>query len=159
MSFNFFTVRKFAWYIIKKYNLKIPIDLDFLLKELDIDIEWAFLPQNIDGAALPGKFSRGLIVLNTGRIKTRERFTIAHEIGHILWHYPKVDIEKTLFLDLGDDNSKNEREANVFATELLMPRKEVIKAFYHTQNISELAEFFQVSKQAMSIRLEELKLA
>ena len=158
MSADFFAVRKFAWDIIKKYDLKIPIDLDYLLQELGIDVEYAVLPQRVDGASLPVKLARGLIVLNVGRSKTRERFTIAHELGHILRHYPAIKEKGCLFLESNRSTLNYEREANVFATELLMPRRDVINAFHYSQSVSELADIFQVSRQAMSIRLEELKL-
>ncbi len=162
MNVDFYAVRQLAWSIIKKYNLEIPIDLDYLLKELDVDLERTQLPERVDGASLPVKFAKGLIVVNEGRGFTRERFTIAHELGHILRHFPRMEQEGGLFFS----DKKNpvlaslyEREADVFATELLMPRQEVINAFRkYSENIQELANMFLVSKQAMKIRLEELKL-
>ena len=160
MEVDFLAVRQFACAVIKKYNLKIPIDLNYLLKKLNIDLERAHLPSRVDGMALSVKFARGLVVVNADRLKTRERFTIAHEIGHILRHYPRIKQKGGLFLE--EKNSMFisicEREANIFATELLMPRAEVIAFHQRTKSIQELAGMFQVSKQAMSIRLEELKL-
>ena len=162
MKVDFFAVRQLAWKILKEYSLKVPIDLNYLLKKLNIDFERAHLPSRVDGMALPVKFARGLIIVNDGRLKTRERFTIAHEIGHILRHYPRMKQRSWMFF-LDEKNPTSlplyEREANIFATELLMPRQEVIQAFHnYTQNAEELANMFQVSKQAMKIRLEEIKL-
>ncbi len=162
MNVDFYVVRQLAWSIIKKYNLEIPIDLDYLLKELNVDLERTHLPARVDGASLPVKLARGLIVVNEGRSLVRERFTIAHELGHILRHFPRMEQEGGLFF-LEKKNSVSaslyEREADVFAAELLMPRQEAINAFHsYTKNIQELADMFLVSKQAMKIRLEELKL-
>jgi len=113
----------------------------------------------VDGVALAVKGARGLIVVNPNRLETRIRFTIAHEIGHILKHYPVLEREGKIFLFSGKDSTAFEREANVFATELLMPRQKVINAFHgYSDEVQCLAELFQVSKQAMRIRLEELKL-
>ncbi|AEA33661.1 ImmA/IrrE family metallo-endopeptidase [Hippea maritima] len=156
---SFIYARKLAWKIIKDYNLKIPIDLDYLLEKLNIDIEYAHLPEKVDGIALAVKETRGLIVVNRNRPDVRKRFTIAHEIGHILRHHPRLEREGEIFLFTEENSNIYEREADVFAAELLMPRQKVISAFHgYSDDIQVLADLFQVSKRAMRIRLEELKL-
>ena len=164
MHVNSMGIRKLAREIFKKYDLTIPVDLSYLLKKLNIDIERCPLSKHIDGMALPVKkwHVNGLIIINSNMIKTRERFTIAHEIGHILKHPLELGNYYLYEPQNGFNNlSVYEREANIFATELLMPKTAVANAFYqqHIQNVEELAFLFMVSKQAMSIRLEELKLA
>lgn len=90
----------------------------------------------------------------------RQRFTIAHELGHIaLGHLAGKEGELV-------DNAKRlrsatwdieERAANGFAAELLMPGqwvKEAVSA--GIRSIPELATLFGVSNQAISIRLENL---
>jgi len=93
--------------------------------------------------------------------RVRQRFTIAHELGHVaLGHLDGRDGE------LIDDAkrirsvmwNKEEREANAFAMELLMPIwgvREAIAAGIRT--IDELSILFDVSQQAMSIRIERLR--
>lgn len=101
----------------------------------------------------------------------RRRFTIAHEIGHLILHVP---VSNELFYDRpGDireiDESpggeelpelrRREREANVFARELLMPEPLLSEQARATGfNLPALAERFEVSVPAMRLRLRLLKL-
>ena len=85
-----------------------------------------------------------LIELNPSFAETAKRFSIAHELGHrILAHS-----------GCGTDPGQ-EREANIFAAELLMPLGLVKAALKRTRRLSELARAFQVSKDAMRIKLDE----
>ncbi|TON12801.1 hypothetical protein CGH64_22770 [Vibrio parahaemolyticus] len=52
----------------------------------------------------------------------------------------------------------HEREANSFAASMLMPRDTLKNYHTITQDLSELASKFQVSKAAMQYRLEDLGL-
>jgi len=65
-----------------------------------------------------------LVVLNSRKSEQRQRFTLAHELGHVLipWHIG--DIFDTTARDEYDEQSdywRTEAEANRFASELLMP--------------------------------------
>lgn len=62
---------------------------------------------------------------------------------------------------LDESNGLIERQADALATALLMPLPQIKKGFYrlragkaNEQLIAEMAQIFQVSKQAMRIRLE-----
>lgn len=101
----------------------------------------------------------------------RRRFTIAHEIGHLVLHVPVV---KEAFYDrpadireIEDDPPgeelpelrRREREANVFARELLMPERLVNEQAHATGfNLPALADRFEVTVPAMRLRLRLLKL-
>lgn len=101
----------------------------------------------------------------------RRRFTIAHEIGHLVLHIPVV---KEVFYDrpadireIEEDPAgeelpelrRREREANVFARELLMPETLVSEQAHATGfNLPALANRFEVSVPAMRLRLRLLKL-
>lgn len=80
----------------------------------------------------------------------RKRFSIAHEIGHaVLGHKPLV------LSAVGSQLHGDEREADEFAAELLMPRAMLAREWFHFTP-SELATRYGVSLQAMEIRLAEL---
>ena len=91
---------------------------------------------------------------------TRQRFTIAHELGHLMLDH--VSVGKML-----RDPSKNytlgnfdpkERDANYFASALLMPDDAVL-AYVNGMtrpDISSLAQAFDVSPAAMGIKLKLL---
>jgi Zn-dependent peptidase ImmA (M78 family) len=101
----------------------------------------------------------------------RRRFTIAHEIGHLILHVPTsegVFYERPTDIREIDEGSpgeelpelrKREREANVFARELLMPEPLVNEQAHATGfNLPALANRFEVSVPAMRLRLRLLKL-
>ncbi len=93
-----------------------------------------------------------LILIDGERSSYRQRYTLAHEIGHIvLGHIHK----KYIIWDSIIQDITHEREANIFAAELLMPEKEVIEKA-KTLSLEELSAYFRVSKSSMQIRLKEL---
>ena len=114
------------------------------------------------------KFS---ILINKSKAKTRQHFTIAHELGHYFLHSDIIKAEEIIidgdnFLDGNQilyrlDNAKRneiETEANNFAASLIMPEELVKKAWKTIESVEECAKIFQVSILAMSIRLDRLGL-
>jgi Zn-dependent peptidase ImmA (M78 family) len=88
-----------------------------------------------------------LVELSPTYAETAKRFSIAHELGHrVLAHS-----------GCGTDPDQ-EREANVFAAELLMPLVLVKAALKRTTRLGGLAKLFVVSKEAMRIKLDEQRL-
>jgi len=102
-----------------------------------------------------------VIGVNETHPKVMRRFTIAHEIGHFLnghQHYEKTFIDdETKYYD---PHFRQEKEADMFAAELLMPKKwlevDVQKIGLEAKG---LAKKYQVSEQAMWIRLTSTGLA
>jgi Zn-dependent peptidase ImmA (M78 family) len=112
-----------------------------------------------------------VIGVNDSHSPTRQRFTIAHELGHFRLH------PDTLYLDgfvRRDDQSslavsRHEIEANAFAAELLMPREQVLEELNASLQrqpdadpgklVRRLARMFDVSEQAMEFRLLNLGVA
>ncbi|MGV0849466.1 ImmA/IrrE family metallo-endopeptidase [Mycolicibacterium phlei] len=89
----------------------------------------------------------------------RDRFTIAHELGHYFLHYlyPKVEGEKR-FGRGGRDRA--ETEANVFASALLMPTEKFTTAYkIHDGDTWALAAQFDVSPRAADVRAQVLNLS
>lgn len=101
----------------------------------------------------------------------RRRFTIAHEVGHMLLHVPVAhelfcdrpadiqEIDDSLPASKPPELRRREREANLFACELLMPESLVDEQARATGfNLPALADRFEVSVPAMRLRLRLLKL-
>lgn len=100
---------------------------------------------------------RWVIVLNGTNTKGRQRFSLAHEFKHVIDH-PFV---KLLYPPVGNVSERDRREAvcDYFAACLLMPRVEVKKRWTGgEQDVGLLARRFEVSRQAMSVRLRQLGL-
>jgi hypothetical protein len=86
----------------------------------------------------------------------RQRFTIAHELGHWICHAQGVDAAPTFCRsqDVSQDTDRVlEREANVFGAELLMPEAAVREAWAAFPDASTLASRFAVSSLAAQWRL------
>ncbi len=115
---------------------------------------------------------RGTIIVDAGLLHPqrtgRFRFTLAHELAHWLMHqeiYTGTGKSAALLsqpVKSSEANSSIERQADRLASFLLMPAGQVKMAFYHNRGkvgmVSILATLFGVSRQAMDIRLRELRL-
>ncbi len=137
-----------------------PIDLDKVAASLGFVIERFPFPDKLKGRVI---IDDGLKVIgvNENHPKTLQRFTIAHELGHYLnghEHFEKTFIkDETRFYD---SYFQQEKEADAFAAELLMPKSILEKDLAeHGLDIEKLKEKYQVSEQALWIRLTTLRLA
>lgn len=98
--------------------------------------------------------------------KERQRFTIAHEIGHLLLHEgEEVHVDKVNFRSSLSSTAEDveEIEANAFAASLLMPREFLIRDLegktldiLDEQLVDDLAKRYCVSPQAMTYRLSNI---
>lgn len=95
-------------------------------------------------------------VYNSAEAHTRQRFTQAHELGHVLLGHVYEGSSPRRDARFDGSTDYKERDANNFSAELLMPEKYVRHQASRITNIAELAEFFGVSPWAMKIRLERL---
>jgi Zn-dependent peptidase ImmA (M78 family) len=114
---------------------------------------------------------QALIGVNMLHAKPRQRFTIAHELGHLeLGHLGgtgehAIRIDRDFKVMLRDKKSSPaEIEANAFAAELLMPtsmlrNERELRLGLDTEDdrlIQLLASRYKVSQQAMTIRLASI---
>jgi Zn-dependent peptidase ImmA (M78 family) len=110
-----------------------------------------------------------VIGVNSTHHPRRQRFTVAHEIGHLRLHKGrKLTVDSGLRVDYRDDAGNptilEERDANAFAAALLMP-EDAVKAqarplveagTTRSALVSSLARTFEVSEEAMGYRLLNL---
>ncbi|WP_418063744.1 ImmA/IrrE family metallo-endopeptidase [Pimelobacter simplex] len=88
----------------------------------------------------------------------RDRFTIAHELGHYFLHYLHPRRETAASFGRGERNTV-ETQANVFASSLLMPAEQFVREWTrHGGNARALATVFDVSPNAVEVRAEVLGL-
>lgn len=86
----------------------------------------------------------------------RDRFTVAHEIGHLKLHYAGEG--SATFYRFG--RNAQETEANLFAAALLMPREAFEREFKQCEgDVSCLAKKFDVSLSTTKIRAQVLGLS
>ncbi len=160
--------------LLECYDLmSVPVNIFKLIEKLDIELTQLDLGEDISGV-LVVKNGKGRIGYSGG-IETRNRFTLAHEVGHYMLHN---DNENELFVDnvkvmyrkqaATRAEKKQEMEANSFGAALLMPEK-LLKEKFHELNddlflcedediIEKLSDTFRVSSIAMTYRLINLRL-
>ena len=142
-----------------------PVDLREIARELGINIwESRSLPDSIAGKLTRNHKNTGTsgfaIVVRRGDSLARKRFTIAHEIGHFLFHSHLladgeiVDRVKAEGEELYRSNlsSSKEQKANKFAADILMPWN--LLAPLINERKSRLEDLFQVSRAVLDIRLD-----
>ncbi len=147
-----------------------PIPVEDLIKWLGISIQSQPLEQNISGV-LVRKDGSAVIGVNSRHHPNRQRFTLAHELGHYLLHpeNPTVFVDDALINFRGEDITLPadtfEMEANAFAGALLMPTKllrEDLAGRYidalDEAAVKRLARRYEVSPQALTIRLMRIGL-
>jgi Zn-dependent peptidase ImmA (M78 family) len=140
------------------------IDVEKVATKLKIKIVLHLFEKNISGVFFK-KDGNLFIGVNETHGEKRNRFTIAHEIGHYLLHssdalhyddQTKLPLAEAYFRAENVDNP-NEREANHFAAELLMPGELIERCIQaNIKSTRELAVRFKVSEQAMTYRLINL---
>jgi Zn-dependent peptidase ImmA (M78 family)/transcriptional regulator with XRE-family HTH domain len=140
---------------------KPPVPVDMLARRCGCRVRGFAFGEGISGLLL-ALDSGPVIGFNEDEPEVRQRFSIAHELGHhLLRHYDHfhIDLERTA----ADGHPpgydwRDERSANEFAAQLLMPAGWVAKFAKRGEDVAELAQRFQVSGQAMGFRLANLGL-
>jgi len=150
----------------------IPVDLLALANRQRIQVHNAkFSDERLSGMVAK-RGENVTILVNQSDAPFRKRFTIAHELGHYFLHLlgngEFVDTQVDLFRDTDSDSTERrieafsglnaEVQANQFAAALLMPEELVRSVFKETKNVESLARLFNVSEEAMAIRLGRLGL-
>lgn len=139
-----------------------PLKLVEITNALGIDVFRSPLPPSVSGLIRKSNTSESgyEIILNKYDIKVRQRFTLAHEIGHYLLHRRDIgDGIQDSALYRSKLSSFKETEANKFAASLLLPDKLLTQFIYNNSNlttqqlVSKVAEEFNVSTSAVEIRL------
>jgi Zn-dependent peptidase ImmA (M78 family) len=153
--------------LINQYRRRAPVDVEGLARALGLEVTYSFLDPKISGALENDKKrDRFRISVNANDPSTRQRFTIAHELGHYMLHrslvgdgidddraYRSTDAGKYKNTRIG---RHEETQANRFAASLLMPQNLIDQARNDGANSPQsLARKLGVSEQAMCIRIGE----
>jgi Zn-dependent peptidase ImmA (M78 family) len=142
----------------------LPVDVEEISRRIGVQVRRHSADNDLSGM-LVVKNGQALIVANADHPEVRQRFTIAHELGHFLMHWKPGS--EAFFRDerSAEGTSPVERQANSFAAALLMPETALRRLVegrkispLDTELIDGLAETFRVSSHAMTIRLQSLRL-
>lgn len=146
-----------------------PVNVESLASNVGVEYEYKSMSDGIFGALTKVEDKEGperfRITVNEDDIPVRQRFTFAHELAHYFLHaqqLPHGVVQEDIFLRAFTDHysPKMEREANRMAAHILMPYTKIKLALekgvpeFREVSLVRLASVFEVSKQAMAIRLE-----
>lgn len=173
------SIEKTTQELLRHYGaLSVSVDLQHVARGMQVAIHEKTLEDEVSGVLIVKGKDRHILV-NSAHHPNRRRFTIAHELGHLVLHdlgkdQVHIDHQMRLYQRVGEASSafynsqgstttpQMEREANMFAAALLMPAPLLQHAalehnLWDEADIGSLAIAFGVSEQAMTIRLQQLK--
>ena len=135
-----------------------PLDVSTLTQKLGIIMRMEAMKGDESGSLKKDKKTgKWIITVNSLHHPNRQRFTIAHELGHYIKHNNVADLfEDNVFFRNGDQNNY-ETEANKFAAEILMPEESFRRYISEvSKQVIDIAEKFGVSSMAVRVRAKQL---
>ncbi len=145
--------------LIAELGISEPADLDVEAIAFDAGVEVHYASLTGCEATLVGFNDRAVATINRSGSRGRERFSIAHEVGH--WKLHRGKSFRCRVDGPGDNIASNrpfEREADTFASHLLMPApifNPAVKAIGRPgfSQLAALANDFESSLTASTLRL------
>ena len=153
--------------------ISFPVNVTEIAYSLGINVWPGQLEDNLSGFAYQ-KAGNRIIGVNSEESNERQRFTIAHELGHMILHKQQpVNYDRAMMLmrdgRSSDGTHTQEIQANKFAAELLMPETEMYKDISSldlpdllsdhpevSHDFQFLCSKYGVSSAAMKVRLSTL---
>lgn len=125
----------------------------FIESKFSIDVAIERLPDGLDGLAIARR-PFGLILISSSIPATRQRYTMVHEVGHLVAGDGHQIIDENVLIG----KSPAEARANSFAASFLMPTAALRTAFAGQPDVSEqliadLLGRYRVSLDALAFRL------
>lgn len=163
-------IREQASQLLRQHGvMTAPVNVEGLATSLGIVIRRTPAEDEVSGFLLNQKPGPAIIGVNSLHHPNRQRFTIAHELGHYALHdFDELHVDQYVMRLRSSASStgehKEEVEANRFAAELLMPESMLqdeilrlgVQDLSDDKAMQQLAKQFQVSVQAMTNRLTSL---
>ncbi|MBP5693778.1 MAG: ImmA/IrrE family metallo-endopeptidase [Bacteroidales bacterium] len=143
-------------------GLTEPICIKSLLMKLGVTAVFRPLSESSYGIGCKSSGNKMFILVNSNTTIGRQNFTIAHELYHFFFDEHPAPHMCSQYC-----NSITERNANRFASSLLMPREGILsmvcKEEVESRKVSlatvlRLENYFEVSRSALLFRLKDIEL-
>lgn len=139
----------------------VPVKISAIARKLGVGLFVRPFPDALSAFLLRGE-GRSVIGVNSNQPLVRQRFSAAHECGHFVLRHADESVFDYAVPATSDGEPpgydwQNERAANTFAAELLMPEDRLRQEAPET-SLPRLATRYKVSQEAMSFRLLNLEL-
>lgn len=165
---NLVNPKELAIDLLKSHNIRSsPVPVDKIAKAMGVQLKFSPLDDELSGMVFI-KDGTPIIGVNSLHHPNRQRFTIAHELGHLVMHRNilenEVHVDKQFKILMRDGVASSgtdtiEIEANKFAAELLLPSfllDELLTREFDIDDegpLEALAKKFKVSKQMLEYRI------
>lgn len=141
-----------------------PINAKTILRRLNVLTMYRPLSENLWGLSLKTPDGKELFMLvNSNSTRGRQHFTIAHELFHLLYEEKPTPH----FCNGTDAKDPSEKNADMFASCLLMPRQGILKSLSEEEIVNKkplmssllkIEQLYGVSHQALVYRMKRLRL-
>lgn len=151
-----------AWTNSHREDERLPVNCSLIAKEFNIHVIERPLEIEFVGGLFIEDGQRAIIINSNIDSDGRKNFTLAHELGHYFVHTEQLNLKCTID-DLADTSPHSEtieKEANVFASTLLIPAGDLRKQLDGnelTLNLaSQLSHRYSTSLTSTVIRICEI---
>jgi len=146
------------------FSLVEQISVKTVLRKMNILTLFRPLSERSYGLSLKSKAGNCFMLVNSNTTRGRQHFTIAHELYHL---YYDENPTPHVCTDEQDASAVAEKNADLFASSLLMPREGVLQIVSIEESVErkialstiiKLEQFFSVSRQSLLFRLKAIGL-
>lgn len=146
--------RDLAWRILLNEGVKkLPVDIVGLCRQMGIRVQY-YIPKDQNDGYSTVFFGMARIFASQKCSPERQRFTIAHELGHILLGH--VGEHQLINREPSTKDNPIEQEANVFASRILAPA--CVLWALNARTPEEIAELCRISYQSAYYRAERMEI-
>lgn len=134
----------------------VPLDIERLVSSFGVKVKIVPMDDEVSGHL---SLNDGVweIAVNALHHPKRQRFTLAHELGHYVLHRWQCQRFEDTKLFRNNDSNPMEVEANGYAADLLMPEEEFRNYINNvSKSINDIADHFNVSAYAVRVRAKNL---
>ena len=143
--------------LLASKEMTCPLDIEKLIKRYNIEICKEDMDYDISGY-IEKRGAKWVVSVNKYHSERRQRFTLAHEFAHYVLHKYKFrerHNDRALFRTR--EFNPVEKEANDFASELLIPQEKFRQYLREgIRNIADLSDKFNVSVSAIRYKAYKL---
>jgi Zn-dependent peptidase ImmA (M78 family) len=133
-----------------------PVDVEAIAKSMGLRVEYTYLRDGVSGM-IEARGEDIVIYVDFDENPARQRFTIAHELGHFVERSNQGQRDFAFIDERGTKYDLHEFYADEFAGNLLMPADEIGRLRSRGFSNVEMAAHFGVSVPALNKRIDRLK--
>jgi len=146
------------------FSLVEPVSVKTVLRKKNILTLFRPLSERSYGLSLKSNTGNCFMLVNSNTTRGRQHFTIAHELYHL---YYDENPTPHICMDEQEASVVAEKNADLFASSLLMPREGVLQVVSTEESVKreialstviKLEQFFSVSRQSLLFRLKAIGL-